>query len=322
MKVFSMLALFAMLCNSAYAQVSTGYNNKNFSPSTLADLSDINCDLCGCYLGPDPNYNFNSAGIRYRFRSFSGNSSSELSNNELDHSGHSHEDDESYSTYELWGRYYISPKFQLAGTMPFSYNKIGDESFSGAGDMQVQAKYQIFNTEVDGSTKFRNRLFLGGGVKLPTGKFNQEDDSGEVVPHFQTGTGSFDFLLTGTYFAKSGGLGFVLDAVYKINTENKNKYLFGNQMNVNGVFSYDIVADNVTIIPYAGIYYEYAPEDKSDSVKDPNSGGNALFGNFGVDVTAGMIAFKLNYQPPFSQSLNGNQPQNDYRLIAGIGYSF
>ncbi len=322
MKTLSMLALCLLISVSAQAQFYNDFGKSNFSKSSVSDISDINCDLCGCYLGPDPNYNFNTAGIRYKQRVFNEPSSSQLSDPETDHSGHTHEGEEIYNTYELWGRYYVSPKFQLVAVIPLSYNNIAGKSYTGAGDMQIHAKHQIFNTEVDGSTKFRNRLFLGGGLKLPTGVFNEKDDSGEVVPHFQPGTGSFDFLLLGSYFAKTSSFGFVFDAAYKINTSNKNEYRFGNQLNLNGVFSYDIVADVLTIIPYAGIYYEYAPEDVSNSVEDPNSGGSALFGNFGLDVTFGLLAFKFNYQPPFTQSLNGNQPLNDYRLIAGIGYSF
>lgn len=322
MKILSMLVFCLLFTVSAEAQFNNDFGKSNFSKSSISDVTDINCDLCGCYLGPDPNYNFNSGGFRYKLRVFSEPSNSQLSNPETDHSGHTHEGEEIYNTYELWGRYYLSPKLQLTAVIPFSNNNIAGKSYSGAGDMQIHAKYQIFNTEVDGSTRFRNRLFLGGGMKLPTGVFNEKDDSGIVVPHFQPGTGSFDFLLLGSYFAKASSLGFVFDVAYKLNTSNKNDYRFGNQLNLNAVFSYDIVSDAVTIIPYAGIYFEYAPEDKSKSIEDPNSGGSALFGNFGLDVTVGMLAFKLNYQPPFSQSLNGKQPLNDYRFIAGIGYSF
>lgn len=288
----------------------------------VAGISGISCDLCGCYLGPDPNYNFNTAGIRYKLRKFSGDKKEEQNTSEQDHAGHQHGEEETYNTAELWGRYYLSPKFQLFGIIPVSSNLIGDETFSGAGDIQLQAKYQVFNTEVSGETKFRNRLFLGGGVKFPTGRYNIADDSGEVEPHFQPGTGSFDFLLLGSYFAKSGYLGFAADAAYKINTENSNNYIFGDQLNLNGVFTYDINADAVTLIPYAGVYYEYSPEDRNNGTADANSGGSALLGNFGLDVTVGMFSVKLNYQPVFTQSLNGDQPQNDHRFIAGFGYSF
>lgn len=315
--VYPVLAAVLLILNSLPVHSQCNQCSR-LSP---AGVQGIECDLCGCYLGPDPNFNFNTGGVRYKLRHFSG-IEEKAQQTETDHSGHSHNSDETYNTYELWGRYYISPRLQLSASMPISYNSIGDETFSGAGDLQIQGRYQIFNTEVDGDTRFRNRLFLGGGFKFPTGSFNIEDDSGDIVPHFQPGTGSFDFLLLGTYFAKSGGLGIVLDAVYKVNTENRNNYIFGNQFNLNGAFTYDIIAGSATVIPFAGVYYETAPEDKSNGTEDPNSGGNALFGSFGIDLTAGMFALRINYQAPFTQSLNGEQPLNDYRLVAGASYSF
>ena len=291
------------------------------SGAISAGTGETGCDLCGCYLGPDPNYNFNSAGIRYKYRHFNGVDYSAMPQPLTDHSGHSHGNDEAYNTVEAWGRYYFSPVFQVYASMPFSNNSIGAESYSGPGDLQLQARYQIFNTEVDGSTKFRNRLFLGGGVKLPTGVFNEKDDSGEVVPHFQPGTGSFDFLLLGTYFARVGSTGFNLDAVYRLNTKNSNGYIFGNQLNINGAFTYDIQIDNGSVIPFAGLYYEQAPEDKSNGAADPNSGGYAMFWNLGLDFTLSSVSFRLNYQAPFYQKLNGVQPPNDYRFVAGASYS-
>lgn len=314
----AILGSFLMMPNLSHSQ----QKHIHCGLPATAGISGIACDLCGCYLGPDPNYNFNTAGIRYKLRRFSGDEMEEQNTSEQDHAGHQHGEEETYNTAELWSRYYLSPKLQLFGIIPVSSNLIGDEKFSGAGDIQLQAKYQIFNTEVSGETKFRNRLFLGGGIKFPTGRYNIADDSGAVEAHFQPGTGSFDFLLLGSYFAKSGNLGFAADAAYKINTENSNKYLFGDQLNLNGVFTYDIPADAVTLIPYAGVYFEYSPEDRNNGATDPNSGGSALLGNFGLDLTAGMFTVKLNYQPVFTQSLNGDQPQNDYRFVAGLGYSF
>ncbi len=286
---------------------------------TLSKITAVPCDLCGCYLGIDPNYNLSTAGFRYRYRGFTGVSN--IASVNVDHESPAGQK-EKYNTYEIWGRYYITPKLQLSASLPLGNNNIGGERFSGLGDLNVQLQYHIFNTNLQANTKFRNRLFLGGGIKFPTGKYNEKSSDGDIEPHFQAGTGSFDYILLATYLAKMNKVGLSTDVVYKMNTKNSNDYKFGNEFNLDASLFYEIVTKGVVFLPNAGVYFEQAPEGEMSGVPDPSSGGNVLFGSFGIDLSISKITLKLSYQAPISQKLNGGQPENDGRFISGFGFSF
>jgi hypothetical protein len=306
----------------------------NSSGFSLSKITDINCDLCACYLGIDPHYNMNTFGIRFRHRGYinepaPGNdaiNSTDAAGNEppsVFHEGHSHSGKkESYNTFEIWGRYYINPKIQVLFSIPFSRNEIDNGNISGFGDAYVITQYQIFNTDVDGDTKFRNRLFMGGGLKFPTGKYNQTTGTGSFEPHFQTGTGSIDFILNSTYLATYNQAGLSTDVSYRINTRNSNDYKFADRLNINSSFFYKIRSDNMTFLPNAGIYLEQAEKDHSKNSVDENSGGSVLFATFGIDFYLKGFSLNFNFQKPVSENLNGVQPKNDKRIVAGFGYSF
>jgi hypothetical protein len=77
---------------------------------------------------------------------------------------------------------------------------------------------------------------VGGGVKLPTGKYNT-NNNGSVNPSFQLGTGSWDYLLATEYIVRRKQFGLNTMLNYVIKTENRKWYRFGNQFNYAGTFS-------------------------------------------------------------------------------------
>ncbi len=231
---------------------------------------------------------------------------------------------EYYNNVELYGRIYLSPKTRILFGIPFSFNEIDSKRLNGMGDMRVLGQYNVYNTDIDGKTNFWQRIFLGGGMKLPTGVYNKQLIYGVTEPHFQPGTGSFDFLFTGLWIAKlqKVGLGWRNDLVYTVNTTNKNDYKFANRFNWASTFSYDIPTESVNFLPFAGIYLETANPDKQNGENEPGSGGTVVMGTMGAGITYEMLSMDLDFELPISQNFIGIQPQNDYRFFVSMGYSF
>lgn len=299
--------------------------------SDISDRSDIGCDLCGCYMGLDPNFDLNQAGIRitsYKFISdHHSTSSGSQSQNEplLDHGGHeANSSAEYYNDLELYFRYYITPKFRLFFSIPFSSNDINGKKLNGTGDAKLISQYQVYATSITGKTNFWQRIFLGGGVKLPTGVYNKTIVTGQLDPHIQPGTGSFDFILNGLYISKfeKSGIGWRNDVIYTVNTENSNGYRFANRFNLTSTFTYDIMAKDWTFLPHAGVYIETTAMDKQDGNNVKDTGGNAFFGTGGLDIYYNEFSFDFNFKFILDDNLNGDQPANDYRMFFGLGYAF
>lgn len=284
----------------------------------LSALQSNACDMCNFYLGINPNFNKNSIGLRYRERSYIG---------EHSHSGtHTHEHTTSsmkeiYQTYELWGRWYPTPKVQTMVCLPYCINTDDEGKITGLGDAILLTQFQLYNTPPDTVKKFRQRIFAGGGIKLPTGTFKKTFDE-ELNPHMQPGSGSIDFIIACNYTAKYKNFGLAADGSYKINTSNKNNFLFANRLNASLNVFYSFSKNTKSLIPMLGLYYEQGERDIESNIYLGNTGGKVAFINTGIDLYFKKISVNLSYQIPAYEKLNGTQAQNQNRIIAGINYSF
>ncbi len=293
--------------------------------SDIGSISDIGCDLCGCYMGIDPNYHMNLAGIRFHTFKFVTEAHSTESLIQSDHPNHEGtQSTEYYNNLELFGRYYFTPKIKVLFSIPFSRNNIDGKTLNGIGDANLLAQYQIYNTDINGKTKYWQRIFLGGGIKLPTGVYNKTLTYGVVEPHYQPGTGAFNFIFTGSYISKflEYDLGWSNDVVYTISTENKNGYRFANRFNITSAFFYEADAGNFAFLPHAGIYFETAKEDKYKGEIAEGSGGSVLFATGGLDIYYKEFSLDMTLQLPAIENLIGDQPENRFRIYTGLGYSF
>ncbi len=318
MKNLIFIPLFAFMIAAAYSgdfenlKIHLKNSETNFNYNSLPSHT---CDLCGCYMGIDGE-NRNELGIRYRLRVFNGPHmfSSDPAASSIR---------EYYNTIELTGRYFVTPKIQISFSLPYGSNNVEAGSFTGMGDLLVMAKYLVRgNIKNLPTQKYVDRIFLGGGFKIPSGSYNKSVD-GEVEPHFQTGTGSYDFLLQGTYIARVRNFGMNADVVYKINTVNANNYRFANRFNLTASLLYIVpVGLNFTIIPNTGAYYEQANPDQINNVDDDGSGGKVLFVKGGLNFNLKHFSLSFDFQKPVYENFIGYQPKNNLRFISAINYIF
>ncbi len=267
------------------------------------------CDICGCgagstYLGILPDFNTRIIGLRYRFNDVlthvgPGGSSSYLTTKEQ------------YHTAELWGGWTFGNRFRLMVSVPLSYNtkksQEEDASKTGLGDISLQGFYRVLNSKHSlGNKLLVQDLWLGGGVKLPTGKYEPLDneEAGKSANLFQLGTGSFDFMLTGMYDLRLQDAGLNLSASYKMNTTNKYDYNYGNKLSTSAQLYYKFKVSKVaTLAPNAGLAYERSARDLDHEYSVFNSGGYVLSGTLGAELQYKKIALGGNWQPPLSQQL-------------------
>src|SRR5437764_8582770 len=96
------------------------------------------------------------------------------------------------------------------------------------GDIAAIVNYSLF--EKSSLNKHNQlvfqQLWLGGGIKLPTGKSAIDPTDPDIVAlaNSQLGSGSTDFILNSAYTIRINNVGFTTNLSYKINTQNKDKY--------------------------------------------------------------------------------------------------
>ncbi|MCP9770660.1 hypothetical protein EGI22_22365 [Lacihabitans sp. LS3-19] len=275
-------------------------------------LNSINasaCDICGCgngssFFGILPQSHYKFGGIRFQNKTFESHASLPLLKTE-----------ENFQSIEPWLRLYPFPKTQLMILAPFQYgtqtvvstNK--QTKINGMGDVSAIMHYNIKNTFFDSTAHKLDQIWLiGGGIKLPTGKFDYTSDKSTVDnPNFQAGTGSLDFIINSIYTIRKNNWGFNTDLTYKINTTNKNQYKYANKSRlILNVFN-QIAAKDFTFLPNAGVLSEYAKYDSEKGIKNNLTGGYMVNLMVGSEIYYKKITAGFSFQKPMKQNLSGGE---------------
>lgn len=287
------------------------------------------CDICGCgvgsyYLGILPEYNKRFIGLRYQHKTL------------RTHLGPFGErtpltSDETYQSMELWAGWNIGSRFRILAFVPYNFNEresqTGNGTKNGLGDIALMGYYKLFDSKVTlGERLLIQSLWLGGGIKVPTGKYEPSERLAvsESPNNFQLGTASTDFTLNAAYDIRYNDLGLNANVNYKINTENKYAYRYGNKFTGNMLMYYKIrVANAVTLAPNAGILYETAQKDiENKKYEVAVSGGYSLSAVGGVEVSLKRLSLGANYQNVRSQNLAGGRVHAGNRLMVHMSVPF
>ncbi len=315
-------------------------------------VKGFSCDDCSGFLyGLYPNKTY--VGLQYRYRVFNGYdhlnnhhrfsfSKKGLTNSKTTHhpgvnfilTNPNKADYERYFTTELLLNYNLADNYNFSLRLPYQSaevyfkeaitltNPITDTlfTFSGIGDMVISAnRYNVFN-----QNKWVHTFYQGLGIKLPTGKFKLDDNQGSgPVAFFQTGTGSFDFLLQikyGLVYKERAGISLMGN--YKISTQRKQEYRFGNRFSGSGSLFYRLNFGKWTLTPHAGLFIEIAATDFYLSNEITSTGGNTLMLQTGLDVQFQNITFFAQWYGAVTNQLNGNQIGSSGIFYTGLLFSF
>lgn len=279
------------------------------SLALLAAHGTMACDVCGCSLGGSyfgilPQFNKNFVGLRWsqaRFHAYMNHQSDYLK---------PETSNDTYQKLELWGRYYVNKRIQLFAFIPYSFNSMkGTEqvvSSHGLGDITLIGNYLLLNTGEDKTKKFKHTWMAGAGVKLPTGDSNLEDKGVLVNPNFQLGTGSLDFLLSTVYTLRYQKAGLSVESGYKINTRNRNDYVFGNQFHASSQLFYWQNAGMFAFLPNAGVYFEQAAKHRDGTILQANTGGSSVQLMAGLETYVKGFTVGFTYKHPVNQHYNSD----------------
>lgn len=291
--------------------------------------TSLACDICGCgvgsyYLGILPEYNKRFIGLRYQHKSLT------------THLGPFGEStplttEETYQSAEIWAGWNMGKRFRLLAFVPYNFNKRVNQTESGQkqglGDIAVMAYYKVF--EQSGVLNKRllvQSLWLGAGVKAPTGKYaaGERLATQESPNNFQLGTASTDFSLNAAYDIRYNDLGMNANLNYKMNTENNSAYRYGNKFSANLLVYYKFrIAEAITLAPNAGFLYERAAKDvESQKYEVAVSGGYSLSAVTGLELATKKLSFGLNYQQAAAQTLAGGRVKAGNRFMLHVSLPF
>lgn len=289
------------------------------------------CDICGCgagsyYIGILPEFNSKIIGLRYR--------SSQLTTHLSPGGDRTYlTTDENYYTAELWGGWTIKDRFRIMASVPVSYNtkanETGKESKTGMGDISLQGYYRLLRSKKslgkNGERLLIQDLWIGGGIKLPTGKYEPKDKSvvSQSTNLFQLGTGSLDFIITGMYDIRLQDLGMNINASYKLNNSNKYDYSYGNRFTGSTQGYYKIRYNNKWMLaPSLGVNIESSSKDLDEGYSVRPTGGYALYGTIGAELNFSKFAIGGNWQPVLSQNLGAGAVKTGNRAMVHFSFLF
>jgi hypothetical protein len=288
---------------------------------TTITATSFACDICGCssgnyFMGPFPQFRKHFVGLRYTFRTFTSHVAG--SNEEFSK--------DFYQTTEIWGGINMSKKWQVLAFIPYSFNRqSSDEGIkrsNGISDITLLSNYKVVDTRKQDTrgNRVSQQLWVGAGVKMPTGKFAANPD--DIIPdaNNQPGSGSVDLVLNGMYTFHINDWGINSNLSYKINNEAKS-FKFGNRFSSSAfafhTFNY---GSKATINPNVGILYDNLQANHLNKEKVEDTGGYALLGAAGAEMNFNKIAIGLNTQLPIAQNLSNHQTKTNVRGMLHITF--
>ena len=295
----------------------------------MCSFSAIACDICGCgvgsyYIGILPEYNKRFLGLRYQYKTLQTHLGPQGQITPITAN-------ETYQSMEVWGGWNIGSKFRVLAFVPYNFNKRSTQDNTGTkqglGDIAVMGYYNLFNhSGTLGEKLLVQSLWIGAGIKMPTGKYEPTERLAisESPNNFQLGTASTDFTINAAYDVRLNDLGINANLNYKINTENKFQYRYGNKFTANLLVYYKFrIANTVTVAPNAGMLYETAEKDiESKKYSVDVSGGYSLSAVAGVEVAMKGLSFGANYQNVRAQDLAGGRAYAGNRLMLHVSLPF
>lgn len=283
------------------------------------------CDICGCgtgnyYIGLLPQFNKKFIGLRYQYKYFT----THIKDNPSQFSN------DLFQSTELWGGFNIGKKWQALSILPYQFihqkTDDGIMNSNGPGDVAVMVNYKLFDLASTTNSKklITQQLWIGGGIKLPTGRFNANVAANEVVAlaNSQVGTGSTDYMINLSHNLRISQFGLTTNLNYKINGSNSDKYKFGNRFSA-GSFAFYAINKNKTIIsPNIGLMYEHSSFNTLNKTTVQETNGHLIAASAGVEFGFNKISLGANFQLPVAQEFASGQTKLGSRAMLHLSYSF
>ncbi|WP_217426434.1 transporter [Candidatus Methylobacter favarea] len=197
-------------------------------------------------------------------------------------------------------------------------NKQGDPS--GFGDVSVFGQYRFFH-----SADNLNHASLVIALKTPTGETGVQNNQGNSFEtHHQPG-GAWSPSAGLSFTRAMGSFSFDTSVLYTVATQGAQKTDLGDIFGYNFALSYAFGApvrnaffsssNNAPWTAVLELNGEWQDQQKTDGLKDPNSGGHSVFISPGVRYSGGKSwNTALSIGAPIVTDHNGFQTDPDYRI--------
>jgi len=274
----------------------------------MSSSAVLGCDICnssagGNLMGIVPQFGNHFVGLRYQHSGFRSTHVPSLLAEGAEGASR-----ETFHTMELFGRYYPHPRVQLLAYVPYrvSHQTTEVRTFEGKGlgDITLLANYLLVNTGDSVERKLKHTLMLGGGLKMATGDYRQEDHGLRLHPNLQPGSGSWDVLFNAQYTVRYREWGLSLLGMYRLNTANPEGFKSGDRILGNLFLYHWTRKGNWNVMPSAGLAIDHAMKEKLDDRVYRLSGGTELRATADLQVFYGQLGVGAGCRIPLAHSLS------------------
>lgn len=219
----------------------------------------------------------------------------------------------------------LHPKFQATAIFSWINQRFSNTntlSASGIGDLLLMGQYQLFGTV--GSL---NKLYLGAGVKMPTGATEKRQSNLLLGPDLQPGTGAWDGIASLLY-TRSGlwnaQTGLQASLTYRITSEaqrfrNQQAYQFGSELLAQLAVSHSFSLKKNTLTASALWRYRQTQADEIDRQIAFNTGGRWINAGTAMQwVWNEWISTQGSLLLPIYRNVEGTQLTSSWRLSLGV----
>lgn len=194
----------------------------------------------------------------------------------------------------------------------------GAKSISGLGDATLLGKYAISADPVE--------LAVLAGVKIPTGSTDQETDTGtRLEADHQPGSGSWDPLFGVAAGRQFEQLWLGASVLYRLTTEGRRHFRPGQSVLLAAKAEYQLLGLGKFPRLYGALELSesYTAEDKTDSVRNGDTGGSMVGLGAGLRLRADEhMTIGAMFTVPIYQNLFGLQHHERYEFMVGTAYDF
>ncbi len=293
------------------------------------------CDVCGIFLGVQPNDRRSTIGLFYRSRVMQGTTQVPITSNLLVKHGSPVNTALPYrevpvteivNVAELRADLRLAERFFLLASVPLNNTYRGVNGYQlmdayGMGDPFAMLRYQLANTRAYQERAYVHRLLAGAGVKLPLGRSDLRIDDELVSPDVQLGTGGWDLLLSLEYSVRRGRTAGGVSTMARINGANAAGYQLGHGISTTAEVFHRFGSDTLSFAPAIGAYGEWMALDRVNGVADNGTGGTTIFSHAGVRAWWKRFSFSAYYQHALLNNEGIWITPTRHRIVAGVTFN-
>ncbi len=220
-----------------------------------------------------------------------------------------------YTASPHWGFSLLLPYYdRFHSTTAPGDTAISETRATGPGDARLMARWQTYNP--------RQSFSLQMGLKLPTGRFNQDFATGPAAGALldrglQLGTGTTDVVAAASYFARPAlHIGWFAQATVEQALASRDGFLPSSTAALNVGVRY---LNTSVVTPQLQLNARWDGREHGLYADTPDSGDAAFFASPGVTIQLAQRSSLFAFlQVPVYQRVNGLQLEPRWLLSAGF----